>query len=118
MSHCKATDIHKQLQCTEIQVFFAGVPPARRPADCVVRRCALFTVVAIVTQLIGRRRQLRLSDAANAGAMSLSKNAVSPRVSPSCFIDKVWKRWGKASVGEDGVNWPVGLSGRPHLCDI
>ena len=21
-------------------------------------------------------------------------------------------------VGEDGVNWPVGLSGRPHLCDI
>ena len=23
-----------------------------------------------------------------------------------------------AYVGEDGVNWPVGLSGRPHLCDI
>ena len=21
-------------------------------------------------------------------------------------------------IGEDGVNWPVGLSGRPHLCDI
>ena len=21
-----------------------------------------------------------------------------------------------SSVGEDGVNWPVGLSGRPHLC--
>ena len=19
-------------------------------------------------------------------------------------------------IGEDGVNWPVGLSGRPHLC--
>ena len=22
----------------------------------------------------------------------------------------------KETVGEDGVNWPVGLSGRPHLC--
>ena len=23
---------------------------------------------------------------------------------------------GTLQIGEDGVNWPVGLSGRPHLC--
>ena len=40
------------------------------------------------------------------------------RTSPASLRNVRREKEKVEQIGEDGVNWPVGLSGRPHLCDI